>query len=70
VTVRVGVDIGGTGIKAAPVDLEQGALVGDRRSVATPRPASPAAVAIIVAELTEDVGRRQAAVISDRRKGV
>lgn len=29
---------------------------GDRRSVATPRPASPAATAIIVAELAEDVG--------------
>jgi polyphosphate glucokinase len=37
VTIRLGVDIGGTGIKSAPVDLEQGALVGDRRYVAIPR---------------------------------
>ena len=39
-TIRLGVDIGGTGVKAAPVDLERGALVGDRRYVATPHPAT------------------------------
>ncbi|MEX0699531.1 MAG: ROK family protein [Acidimicrobiia bacterium] len=54
-TVRLGVDIGGTGIKAAPVDLEQGALVGDRQAVSTPHPATPAAVALIVAELVDGV---------------
>jgi polyphosphate glucokinase len=52
-TVRLGVDIGGTRIKAAPVDLERGALVGDRQSIDTPHPATPAAVAVIVAELVD-----------------
>jgi len=56
VTIRLGVDVGGTGIKAASVDLERGALVGDRQYVATPHPATPAAVAITVAELVDDVG--------------
>jgi len=56
VTIQLGVDIGGTGIKAAPVDLERGALVGDRQYVATPHPATPAAVAITVAELVHGVG--------------
>ncbi|HEX6300327.1 MAG TPA: ROK family protein [Acidimicrobiia bacterium] len=55
-TIRLGVDIGGTGIKAAPVDLERGVLVGDRRSVATPHPATPARVGVTVAELVDGVG--------------
>ncbi len=54
-TVRLGVDIGGTGIKAATVDLERGALVGDRHSVATPRPATPEAVAAAAADLARTI---------------
>ena len=46
-----GVDIGGTGIKAAPVDLADGALVGQRLRVETPRPATPALVADVVSDL-------------------
>jgi polyphosphate glucokinase len=37
----VGVDIGGTGIKAGVVDLDRGALIGDRVKVATPEGAEP-----------------------------
>jgi len=37
----VGVDIGGTGIKAAIVDLEAGTLLSDRIKVATPAGAEP-----------------------------
>ena len=40
-TRAVGVDIGGTGIKAAIVDLEAGALLSDRIKVATPAGAEP-----------------------------
>jgi polyphosphate glucokinase len=47
----VGVDIGGTGVKVAPVDLKTGELLGERRREATPSPATPAAVAELVAEL-------------------
>lgn len=36
----VGIDIGGTGIKGGLVDLNTGALVGDRKKVKTPKGAS------------------------------
>jgi polyphosphate glucokinase len=45
----LGVDIGGTGIKAAIVDLASGELVGERVRELTPRPATPAAVMDVVA---------------------
>ena len=47
----LGIDIGGTGIKAAPVDLATGALTCERVRIETPRPSTPQAVAKIVAEL-------------------
>ena len=50
-TTRLGVDIGGTGIKAAPVDIDHGVMVGDRLYRATPSPAAPQAVASVVAEM-------------------
>ncbi|MCK6065416.1 MULTISPECIES: polyphosphate--glucose phosphotransferase [Microbacterium] len=40
-TRAVGVDIGGTGIKAGIVDLEAGELLSDRMKVPTPRGAEP-----------------------------
>jgi polyphosphate glucokinase len=40
----VGVDLGGSGIKAALVDTERGQLLTERVRVKTPRPAEPAAV--------------------------
>ncbi|WNE98626.1 ROK family protein [Streptomyces luomodiensis] len=39
-----GVDIGGSGIKGAPVDLGRGELAEERRKVLTPHPATPDAV--------------------------
>jgi polyphosphate glucokinase len=47
----LGIDIGGTGIKAAPVDVATGKLLDERQKVATPQPATPAAVADVVREL-------------------
>src|SRR5690606_38915635 len=41
----LGIDIGGSGIKGAPVDLETGALTAERHRIATPSPATPQAVA-------------------------
>ena len=41
----LGIDIGGSGIKAALVELATGSLVTDRQRAPTPRPATPAAVA-------------------------
>jgi polyphosphate glucokinase len=48
-----GVDIGGTGIKGAPVDLAKGKLAKDRFRVPTPRPATPEAVANVVREVLD-----------------
>ena len=47
----LGIDIGGTGIKAAPVDVETGTLLAARVKLATPHPSEPAAVADVVREL-------------------
>jgi|ERR1019366_6281537 polyphosphate glucokinase len=52
----IGVDIGGTGIKVAPVDLVKGARAGDRVRVATPSPATPAAIAAIVSSTVAAIG--------------
>jgi len=51
-----GIDIGGTGIKAAPVDIAAGTLLAERKKIATPRPATPDAVAEVVRELTRAFG--------------
>jgi len=47
----LGVDIGGTGIKAAPVDLSTGKLTAERVKLDTPHPSLPDAVAAVVREL-------------------
>jgi polyphosphate glucokinase len=46
-----GIDIGGTGIKGAIVDTSTGQLVTPRKRILTPQPATPDAVAAVVAEL-------------------
>lgn len=51
-----GVDIGGSGIKGAPVDLERGDLAEERHKVLTPHPATPDAVADGVAEVVRHFG--------------
>ena len=45
-----GIDFGGTGIKGAPVDLELGDFAAERVRVTTPQPATPTAVAAVLAE--------------------
>jgi polyphosphate glucokinase len=52
----LGIDIGGTGIKAAPVDVATGTLTAPRVKVPTPRPAQPAAIAGAVKELVAGFG--------------
>ncbi|MFE7135035.1 polyphosphate--glucose phosphotransferase [Streptomyces sp. NPDC057638] len=51
-----GVDIGGSGIKGAPVDLDRGDLSQERHKVLTPQPATPSAVADGVAAVVEHFG--------------
>ena len=52
----IGIDIGGTGIKGAPVDLASGELLGDRVRIETPKPATPAAVADVVNRVIDQIG--------------
>ena len=47
----LGIDIGGTGIKAAPVDTATGQLLAERQKIATPHPSTPDAVVDVVAQL-------------------
>lgn len=49
----LGIDIGGTGIKGAPVDLEIQDYLGERFRVSTPKPATPEAVALCVQEIVD-----------------
>ena len=52
-TVRLGVDIGGTGIKGAPVDVESGDLTADRFRLVTPKKHKPAEVVKVVHEVVQ-----------------
>ena len=47
----LGVDVGGSGVKGAIVDLATGQLVGERFRLDTPQPATPEAVTATVAEV-------------------
>jgi polyphosphate glucokinase len=49
----MGVDIGGTGIKGAPVDVAAGTLAGERFRLLTPKPATPKSVSDVVAKVVE-----------------
>lgn len=51
-----GVDIGGSGIKGAPVDLDRGDLADERYKVLTPHPAVPDGVADSVKEVVDHFG--------------
>jgi polyphosphate glucokinase len=52
----LGVDVGGSGIKGAPVDLARGRMTAERHRIPTPQPATPEAVARTVAELVRHFG--------------
>jgi polyphosphate glucokinase len=51
-----GVDIGGSGIKGAPVDLDSGTLADERFRVPTPQPSAPDPVADRVKEVADHFG--------------
>ncbi|MBG6085648.1 polyphosphate--glucose phosphotransferase [Zhihengliuella flava] len=55
----IGIDIGGTGMKGGIVDLAQGTLLGDRFRIPTPKPATPEAVADVLAEIVDELMLRQ-----------
>ncbi|MEV4554597.1 polyphosphate--glucose phosphotransferase [Nonomuraea wenchangensis] len=49
----LGIDIGGSGIKGAPVDTDAGELTEERLRIPTPEPSRPEAVADAVREIRE-----------------
>jgi polyphosphate glucokinase len=49
--IVLGIDIGGSGIKGAAVDLSTGTLAADRFRIETPKPADPERVTRVVAEV-------------------
>ena len=51
-----GIDVGGSGIKGGIVDLDTGALIGDRYKMLTPKPATPKAVAKAIAKVVNEFG--------------
>ena len=51
--VILGVDIGGTGIKAAPVDVATGTLKGKRLRIETPHEPTPEHVATVIGQLAK-----------------
>ena len=55
-TTALGIDIGGTGIKGALVDLDTGELIGERVKLATPDGGEPEDIAQTVVELIKQLG--------------
>lgn len=49
----LGIDIGGSGIKGAPVDTTNGTLKAERYRIATPQPSTPEAVIEVVNEIVQ-----------------
>jgi polyphosphate glucokinase len=54
----LGIDVGGSGIKAAMVDVDSGELLTERVRVETPQPSRPEAVAAAAAALVDGLGGR------------
>jgi polyphosphate glucokinase len=65
--IAIGIDVGGSAIKAGVVDVDGGHLVDKRTEVPTPQPSTPAAV---VKEIVELVAQAGAAVSGDAPVGV
>lgn len=57
VNTVLGIDIGGSGIKGAPVNLKKGVLTTERLRIATPSPSSPENCASVVAEIAVNFAR-------------
>ena len=53
--IGIGVDVGGSGIKVAAVDLDSGQLISPRHRVPTPQPSAPAAVIASIARLVKKI---------------
>ena len=52
-SLPLGIDVGGSGIKGAPVDLGTGSFAAKRRRIDTPQPSTPDAVADVINEIVD-----------------
>lgn len=52
----LGIDIGGTGMKGAPVDIDKGELLGDRFRIETPQPPEPDAMLSVIGQIIDHWG--------------
>ena len=55
-TTALGIDIGGTGIKGAIVDVDSGELLSERIKLPTPAGGEPEAILAVVIEIIEQLG--------------
>jgi polyphosphate glucokinase len=55
--IAIGIDVGGSGIKAAVVDVEAGRLRSERLRVATPNPATPEAVIASIGRMVKRLAK-------------
>lgn len=56
ISQALGIDVGGSGIKGAVVDLSTGDFVTERHKIVTPAPSTPAAVAAEINAIVEHFG--------------
>jgi polyphosphate glucokinase len=49
----LGIDVGGSGVKGAPVDLSTGEFAAKRMRIDTPVPSTPTAVAAVIAQVAD-----------------
>ncbi|MEO5907172.1 MAG: polyphosphate--glucose phosphotransferase [Saprospiraceae bacterium] len=54
-SLALGIDIGGSGIKAGLVDMEVGAMIGERIKIDTPQPSTPDAVAAAIKDMLDTI---------------
>ena len=52
-SLPLGIDVGGSGIKGAPVDLHEGAFAAKRQRIDTPQPSTPDAVADVINQIVD-----------------
>ncbi len=57
-TYPLGIDVGGSGIKGAPVDLAAGEFAADRLRIATPAESTPVNVVDVIAQVAESFSDR------------
>src|SRR5512135_1408282 len=57
VPIAIGIDVGGSGIKGAAVDLSTGRLASNRHRILTPQPATPQACLQVIARIVKAICR-------------